>query len=121
VTWSTRVGRAIYYRGKGAPWVEMFRPWITPVVVSGVGARYLGVSLWWALGLAIGIPVVIEIVAVLLGRAEHSSGATAEHYRIAAETDTYKRESLALLRDIRTGLARVETAVAALTSRIEPR
>ena len=101
---ATVLGHIQFYRGKGAPWIEVFRPWIVPMVFSGAGAKYLGLQTRWAVLLAVALPVLTEVLAVLLGRWEHRVGATEAHYRLASEVDPYKAESLALLREIRDRL-----------------
>ena len=110
----TFLGRALFLKGKGAPWVEMFRPWIVPMVFSGAGAKYVGLPTHWAVALAVIIPVVIELVAVLIGHIEHRSGATEAHYQLAADTDIFKRESLERLAKIEGEVRAIRIAVVAI-------
>jgi len=100
-----RVGRLWYYRHKGDAWVAVFRQWLLPVMGSAGVTAYLGVAPWASVMVWIAVAVVAEVAAVALGWYEHASGATAANYRLAKETDVYKIESLALLRDIRDHLA----------------
>jgi hypothetical protein len=99
-----RLGALNYYRAKGAVWLELIRPWILPALGGGAALKYLGLSSSKALGFMVAIAVVTEGIAVLVGWLEYRSGATAEHYRMARDSDPYKYESLSLLREIRDRL-----------------
>lgn len=93
-------GRISYWRGKGAVWLELIRPWVLPALGGGAALKYLGVPTGRAVAAMVAVAVVTEAAAILLGWLEHRSGATAEHYRQAAETDPYKADSLALTREL---------------------
>lgn len=99
------IGRAAYWRGKGTVWLEAVRPIVLMALGGGAALKYLtGLPTRWVLGIMIVMALASEVAAVLLGWLEHRSGATEEHYRQAAETDPYKAQSLALLREIRDSL-----------------
>src|SRR3990167_5844155 len=89
------VGRVGFYRGKGAVWLEVIRPWLLPVLGGGAALKYLGLSATWAIGAMVVFGLVMESAAVLIGWLEHRSGATEEHYRTAALVDPYKSGALA--------------------------
>lgn len=104
MTWGTRAGRAWYWRMKGSRATDVVRAWALPVASVAIGGKFLGMQSRWAVLAAIGLAVVVELSAVLIGWWEHRSGATAAEYDLAKLTDSYKLESLALLREIRDAL-----------------
>lgn len=101
MTWAARLGRIQFYRGKGQQWVEMVRGWVVPAVLSGGFTKYIGVQSRWAVAAALLLPVVVETVGVLLGRWLYRRGGVEADYDLARAADPYKRESLALLAEIR--------------------
>ena len=104
MTFGERLGRLQYLRGKGSVTLEILRPWVLPALGGGAALKYLGLSTPWALGVMVGLGVVMEAGAVVLGWIEYRSGATRAHYKLAGETDPFRSEQLALLREIRDRL-----------------
>lgn len=97
-----RLGRAVYYRGKGDLYLSALRQWITPVMLGSAVTKYLGfLSAWQAVLLWAGVAVCSEIASLALGWLERRIGATQANFGLAAETDPYKARSLALLEEIR--------------------
>ena len=98
------IGRLWFYRGKGMLYIEAARQWVLPVMGGTAAAKYLGMPLKYAIPAWIGLALVAECTAVLLGWLERRSGATAANYDLSKMTDPYKLESLAELRAIRKAL-----------------
>lgn len=113
---STRIGRLVgsyaYRRGKGQIWLEMLRAWILPALGGSAALKYLGVQGRWAIVAMVGIALTCEALALLIGWLEHRSGATEQHYREAAETDVFKRESLRLQAECLTETRRLREILA---------
>ena len=107
------VGRAIYRHNKGSVYVQPLKGWLLTALGGSAALKYLGLDGGMAVGLMLAIAVVTEGLAVTFGWLEHRIGATAEHYKTAAETDIYKRESLELLREIRDGFSKAKITVIA--------
>lgn len=116
-----RLGRIWYWRGKGEVWIGVFRQWLLPVMGSAGVTHYLGVPAWAAVGAWIVVALLAETAAVVLGWFEHRSGATAANYRIAAETDPYKVEHLALEREILAALRQLPRRADSESYRLRPR
>ena len=102
---ATAIGLGAYYRAKGAIWLDTVQPIVMLALGGGAALKYLtGLPTRWVIGIMVTLAVGREVGAVLLGWLEHRSGATEAHYQAAAQTDPYRRESLALLREIRDRL-----------------
>jgi hypothetical protein len=96
-----RLGLAVYYKNKGEVWLAPVRQWILPALGGSAALKYLGLRSSEAVALMVGVALVWEVAAVLIGWLEHRTGATRAHYQAAADTDPFRRESLELLRDIK--------------------
>jgi len=98
------LGRLWFYRMKGMAYIEAARQWVLPVMGGTAAAKYLGMPLRYAIPAWIGLALVAECTAILLGWLERRSGATAANYGLSKVTDPYKTESLAELRAIKETL-----------------
>jgi hypothetical protein len=100
-----RVGYALYLKNKGDIWLSPLQKWVLPALGGSAALKFLGLSVTKAVLVMASVALFWEAAAVLLGWLEHHIGATRSTYQAAAETDPFKSESLALLRQIRDSVA----------------
>lgn len=94
--WSTAWGRFQYLRGKSQWTVETIRAWVMPGSAAGALAKYLGLSSRWAVLVAVGVPLFVEVLGFFLGRFLWEGGGVEQEYSLALQKDPYKLRQLDL-------------------------
>ena len=99
---SKQWGRLQYLRGKSQWTIETIRSWVMPGSAAGAFVKYLGLPVEWALGVAVLLPLVVEIFGFLLGRFLWTHGGVEEEYTLALQRDPYRVQSLKCFEAIET-------------------
>ena len=108
------IGRVWFYRAKGMLYLEAVRQWILPVMGASAASKYLGFSLTQSIIFWVGLAVMSETAAVLIGWLERRSGATSANYELAKMTDPFKIEALKHARETAADMRAVRILVMAL-------
>lgn len=96
------LGRMDFYRGKGDPWIEMFRRWLLiGMGASATGKFVFNLSDGWNIAVLVAIPIAGEAIAVLVGWALARSGSITSHYQIAHNLDPSRRLPVERLEEVR--------------------
>lgn len=114
------LGRLWFYRQKGALYLEMMRQWILPVMGASAASKYLGFSLTRSILFWVGLALLSETAAVLLGWLERRSGATRAHYDLAKQTDPYKVDALQHAKDTARELRVIRALLYLIHRRMDP-
>ena len=94
------VGRVLFFRERGRVYGEVFRGWIVPVsAASGVG-KYLGLSVEWAVGLGLLIPVLFEGLTLIVGWFDWRKGVAESYTHTSASVNPYVTRQIELLEEL---------------------
>lgn len=113
-TLGAALGRWQFLRGKSAFYIEAIRAWVTPAAAAGAFAKYLGISGYWSIVVAVVMPLLVEAAGFLLGRFLYDHGGVAAEYKMARDRDVYKVEQL----DLQRRTLAVEEQMAATLERL---
>ena len=104
VSVSPLLGRVYGYRNRGDQWTAVVRAWVMPVMTGAGVTKYLGVQTRWAVLAWVGLALLVEGCAILIGRWSYRSGATEADHQLLLDADPFRRLSVERATEIRDEL-----------------